>query len=387
MRVLLVTEQHEARGGGLTTAVQQLARHLALAGDEVTVLCTGRAPLAPPPGVSIAQHVPARSGARWGWSPGLFRALDDIIRAEALDCVHLHGVWQAAHWRAARRAAGQGVPLALSSHGMLEPYHWSDRGRGQLLMKRAYWATMAYPAFRHADLVHAITPAEARNLARLFPKVPITIIPNAVDLEEIDRELQHLGSGDDASRAPAIGFMGRFHPKKGLDLLIDAFSGAQIPPSWRLRIAGPPGTPDYMARVGAALARSSRRDRIEVLGPIFGPDKWRFLSTVSVLAVPSLSEAIGLVNLEAAACGTPTITTHATGLEDWEDGGGILVSAEEPALRAALERACRFSMAELAERSRASRALVARRYCWGVVSTQWRDAYRRIAARHAPAAR
>ncbi len=380
MRVLLVTEEHEAQGGGLTTAVQELARHLALAGYEVSILCTGRDHLTPPEGASIIQHIPSRAGGRWGWNPRLFPAIDAIVRAGVLDRVHLHGVWQAAHWYAARRATSQGIPVILSSHGMLEPYHWNDRGRGQYLMKRAYWETMAYPAFRRASLIHAITPTEAHNLQALFPGREIHIIPNAVDLDEIDRELNALALAGPVAREPVVGFIGRFHPKKGLDALIDAFSSARLPASWRLRIAGPPGTPEYMARLDLAMAKSPRRDRIEVTGPLFGSDKWRFLRTVSVLAAPSLSEAIGLVNLEAAACGTPTITTHATGLEDWEHGGGFLVAPDAEQLRTALERVSRLSTEEYDARSRGSRDLVERRYSWAVVSTQWRDAYLRLGA-------
>ena len=380
MRILLVTEDHEARGGGLTTAVQELAHHAALEGDEISLLCTGRDPVSPPKGVSVLQHVPSRVGARWGWSPGLFPAIDAIVRAGGGDRVHLHGVWQAAHWYAARRATSQGIPLLLSSHGMLEPYHWNDRGQRQLIMKRAYWTTMAYPAFRHANLIHAITPAEAHNLRRLFPGRDVDIIPNAVDLDEIDRELSRLEPAGALVREPVVGFIGRFHPKKGLDVLIEAFSSARLAPSWQLRIAGPPGTPEYMARVNRAVAGSAARDRITIVGPVFGSDKWRFLRSVNVLAVPSLSEAIGLVNLEAAACGTPTITTHATGLEDWENGGGLLVAPGTEALRAALERVSRLSHEEYGERSRASRALVERRYAWTVVSARWQDAYRRSGA-------
>jgi len=375
VKILLVTEAHEARGGGLTTAVQELARHAAMAGDEVSLLCTGRDPLSLPEGVSIIQHVPSRAGARWGWSPRLFPAIDAIVRAGVVDRVHVHGIWQAAHWYAARRARSQRIPILLSSHGMLEPYHWNDRGRRQYLMKRAYWTTMAYPAFRHATVIHAITPTEARNLTRLFPGREVHIIPNAVDLDVIDRELGKLETAGPIVREPVVGFIGRFHAKKGLDALIDAFSSARLPSSWRLRIAGPPGTPEYMARINKALARSTRRDRIDVLGPVFGSDKWRFLRTVSVLAVPSLSEAIGLVNLEAAACGTPTITTKATGLDDWEHGGGLLVSTDTEALRAALERVSRLSTEEYVERSRAGRELVEARYSWSVVSVQWKKAY------------
>lgn len=97
-------------------------------------------------------------------------------------------------------------------------------------------------------------------------------------------------------------------------------------------------------------------------GPLFGEEKRNLIDTAWVLAAPSHSEVVGLVNLEAAARCLPTITTHQTGLHDWEPGDGLLVEPNVDALGQALEAACSWSEQEQRDRGMASRRLVQQRY-------------------------
>ncbi len=54
------------------------------------------------------------------------------------------------------------------------------------LRKLIYWRTLAYPAFRHIPLIHAVTPRERDELATWLPGQCIQVIPNAIDLEAMD---------------------------------------------------------------------------------------------------------------------------------------------------------------------------------------------------------
>jgi hypothetical protein len=73
---------------------------------------------------------------------------------------------------------------------------------------------------------------------------------------------------------------------------------------------------------------------------------------------PSHSEAVGMVNLEAAAASIPVITTHNTGLYDWEVGGGILVQPQTEELTKALTQVFSWIQRERNERGRRLRQLV-----------------------------
>jgi glycosyltransferase involved in cell wall biosynthesis len=110
-------------------------------------------------------------------------------------------------------------------------------------------------------------------------------------------------------------------------------------------------------------------------GPLFGEEKRKLIDTAWVLATPSHSEVVGLVNLKAAARCLPTITTHQTGLHDWELGGGLLVEPNIDTLVRALEAACSWSAQEQHDRGLASRRLVQQRYSWQVVMPMWIQLY------------
>ena len=316
-----------------------------------------------------------KRGRVWGWSPQLGARLSAAIEEFVPDVIHIHGAWWAAQAFAASSATKRGIPFVISFHGMLEPYHWSERGRFQLLRKRVYSAFYSSPKFRNASVIHAITPLEAKNLRRWYPAESIRVIPNAVKLDAVEKELAKLPSG---RRRKVVGFLGRLHQKKGVDKLITAFRDAKLSGEWRLEIAGPEEDPRYAARL-KGMARANGDDtRIDFLGAIFGRDRWDFLSRSWFVAAPSRSEVVAMVNLEAAACATPSITTFETGLTDWEEGGGCLVSLEGRELSEAILSYCSMSEEEIRRRGEASLRLVRSRYSWEAVGTQWTDLYRDV---------
>lgn len=123
------------------------------------------------------------------------------------------------------------------------------------------------------------------------------------------------------SDAPlVIGFLGRIHPFKGLDVLLDAVS---LIPSHRIkvRIAGG-GDVDYVER----LRRASTDSRIEWLGAIPPSEVVEFLSSIDVLVVPSVWMETGpMTVVEAWAAGVPVIGSERGGVSEWiqEFGGGL----------------------------------------------------------------
>ena len=96
------------------------------------------------------------------------------------------------------------------------------------------------------------------------------------------------------------------------------------------------------------------------------------------MVTPSHSEVIGLVNLEAADYFLPSITTHQTGLRDWTEGGGLLISPEVIPLSNALIQASFWTSEEQFDRGVASRSLVEQRYSWKHVMPLWENHYSQI---------
>ena len=85
------------------------------------------------------------------------------------------------------------------------------------------------------------------------------------------------------------------------------------------------------------------------------------------------------MNLEAAALGVPVLTTHETGLWDWEAGGGVLVHPRVADLSRALTGIFAWSETERLDRGRQLRQLVENRYSWQAVGPQWLELYAGLA--------
>jgi glycosyltransferase involved in cell wall biosynthesis len=109
---------------------------------------------------------------------------------------------------------------------------------------------------------------------------------------------------------------------------------------------------------------------------VFGPQKKLSLYRHAwAFCAPSQTEVMGLVNLEAASVQLPVVTTHETGLWDWEDGGGLLVHPRVEELSRALKQVFSWSDRERRDRGQKLRQLVERRYSWQAVGLQWLKFY------------
>ena len=101
---------------------------------------------------------------------------------------------------------------------------------------------------------------------------------------------------------------------------------------FRLVIAGPTQSFEsaYAESLHKLVAELGLGQRISFPGAVRGEEKWRLYRDAWAFCLPSFSEAFPLVNLEAAAAGTPVITTFGTGIDDdWEHNGGIKISPTE----------------------------------------------------------
>jgi glycosyltransferase involved in cell wall biosynthesis len=375
--VFLITDNHSPANSGVTEVVTQLSRYLASQGRPTTVLTADRALTPVPDGVDLVEF-PLQPGVQTWRYPNNMGAYMRGIRANTGNIFHLHGVWGAPQWLAARTASQRGIPALITPHDMLSPWHWQD-GSLRRLKKLIYWYTLAYPAFRHLSVIHAITAQERDHLTQYFPGQDLVVIPNAIDVEEVDKLLaaQDLELNS-AVEPPYLLFLGRLHAKKGVELLLTAFARARLDRSFRLLIAGPAHTPVYAAKLRAQVKDLGLEDWVTFLGPVFGPQKWHLYRNAWAFCAPSYSEVVGLVNLEAAAAEVPVITTYETGLSDWGEGGGLLTHPRVEELSRALEQASSWDEKERNERGRQLRVLVERRYSWRAVGPQWTRLYSRL---------
>lgn len=371
LKVAHISADHSELSGGVARVVDQIARRTSPYLLKTEIVCIRPDPMPASADINVILSPPEKGFASWGWSRGLYKHLQALARNGGNQIFHIHGVWLASHYLASVLAHKNDVKTVFTPHAMLLPWFWNKQGIKGQLKKHLYWSALAKRAFNRSTVVHAITEDEGNFLRRMFPKHRIEVIPNAVDLDLIDDQRGLINPEIE----PIIVFLGRIHPVKGIDLLVSAFSRANLGDKWKLIIAGPPEKTSYYDEIKRLVAKEHLANRVEFVGPVFGKEKISLLSRAWVVVVPSHIEVIGLVNLESAACFTPTITTRATGLSDWSDNGGVLVNADIEELVIALNGACNWSPTERNDRGRAMRSLIEKKYCWDVVLGKWLDLY------------
>ncbi len=282
------------------------------------------------------------------------------------DVVHINGCWQPQLLFFQRAAQRLRIPMVLSPHGMLEPW----------IVKRHYW-TRKWPAIqlyqrglvKHADYLHATADTEKDNLLRLGWNSRITVIPNAVNIEELPLK-------DNWRIKKRIVFMSRLHVKKGIELLLEALS--HLKPDlggYEVIIAGE-GEPHYVETLKKAAISFGLSEVVKFVGGVYGAKKVCLLQSADIFVLPTYSENFGIVVAEALACGTPVITTHGTpwkALEENECGWYIPVGAN--ALKITLREAISVTEETIETMGRNGRRLIEERFATSIVAGKFVEQY------------
>jgi glycosyltransferase involved in cell wall biosynthesis len=269
---------------------------------------------------------PARG--KYGFSNRLPRWVAD--NTGRFDAVVLHGVWDFSAYGAWLGLRSNRIPYVIYPHGMLDP--WFRQGRAiKQMIKQAYWLVAAGPVLRDAQAV-LFTCEEERRLARgsfVGPKYTEQVVAfGAPDmpagaLEQVAGFRRYV---------PALGdrryvlFLGRIHPKKGGDLLLQAFAElADAHPNIDLVMAGPDDM-GLKARFADYLAERKLSNRIHWPGMLGSDLKWGALTDAEAFVLPSHQENFGIAVAEAMACSTPVVISNKVNIwREIADGKGGVV--------------------------------------------------------------
>ncbi|MDX2104355.1 MAG: glycosyltransferase family 4 protein [Alphaproteobacteria bacterium] len=356
MHVLHVSSGLDPRTGGTATAAIQIALAARRVGLDVTLAYPTQedeAELIQPALDRLAEAgvttegFPFGQGARakrWGISPALNRWL--AAEAGRFDAVHTHSAWvwsSVAATRAARRAGKRAILMpheALTRHDI--------QGSRLQLVKQLLKGWYG----RNIDRFAFTSGLEARD-SLLADDSRARVI----GLPAVDETLPASAEPPDRQGPPVVGYLGRFHPKKNLDLLIRAVGHSA---DARLVIAGG-GEDAYSAEVRSLADRLSLGDRVDWLGFLTVSGKPAFFQSIDALVVPSSFECFGLVAAEALAHHVPVILSPTVGVaEDLHaEGVGLIVPPRPDALAVAISKLR--DRAQLAEwRVRCRRVALAR---------------------------
>jgi starch synthase len=252
---------------------------------------------------------------------GALRTLGTDVRIAqdvgGADVVHSH-TWYA-------NAAGQlaqmlhDVPHVLTAHSLepLRPWKAEQLGGGYRVSS---W--IERQAYETADAVIAVSEGMRRDILRSYPGIDeqkVSVVYNGIDLDgwqRVDDAEVVRGLGIDPDR-PSVVFVGRITRQKGLPYLLRA--AKLLPPEVQLVLcAGAPDTPEIMAEV-TALVRELQEERTGVVWierVLPRHELSAVLSAATTFVCPSVYEPLGIVNLEAMACGVPVVGSDTGGIPE-----------------------------------------------------------------------
>jgi starch synthase len=313
--------------------------------------------------------------------------LSMVAAVAGADLVHSH-TWYA---NLAGFLAGQlhGIPHVLTAHSLepLRPWKAEQLGGGYALSS---WCERT--AMESAAAVIAVSDGMRADILSAYPAVApdrVHVIRNGIDTAQYapDPGTDVLARyGIDPAR-PSVAFVGRVTRQKGLAVLLRA--AEQLDPAAQLVLcAGQADTPDLAAEV-AGLAehlRATRPGIVWIPGMLARREVIQILSHATVFACPSLYEPLGIVNLEAMACGTAVVGSRVGGIPEVVADGrtGLLASPGDPGALAAALNALIGDPARAAALGRAGRERALAEFSWAQIAAQTAELYGTLAATAAP---
>lgn len=283
-----------------------------------------------------------------------------------IDLLHLHGVFMHAQYTSYKFAIKNNIPFSVTPHGMLEPWHLKDKA----LKKKIYYNLFLKNIFKHANVIHTITPYESENIFKLTKNKNIIEIPNFIHYSSLPNDISY------APKEEYLLFLSRIHPKKGLDILIKSMTKIDDK-EIKLKIVGTENA--YAIELKNWCKSIGLQDRVEFIGGVYGAEKYDLYANAKAFIAPSYTEAIGMVNLEAAACKTPVITTFNTGINpEWNANGGIMINPVLEELITAINEVNSWTFKERTERGNLLFEFVFDNYSWEKKGYLWDEFYTNI---------
>ena len=371
-RVALLTREYppDVYGGAgvhVTYLAQELSRLL-----DLTVHCMGE----PRPGAVAHQPWSALSDT----SLRVVSAdLSMVLGIGEVDLVHSH-TWYAnlaGHLAALR----YGVPHVVTVHSLepLRPWKAEQLGGGYAISS---WCEEV--SVTAAAAVVAVSEAMRADVLTAYPAISpkrTVVIRNGIDTKEYqaDGATDVLSEyGVDPAR-PYVVFVGRITRQKGLPVLLRA--AARLDPGAQLVLcAGQADTPELLAEVTSLVAGLDPARVVWIPRMLAKREVIQLLSHAAVFTCPSLYEPLGIVNLEAMACGAPVVGSRVGGIPEVVADGvtGLLVPPDDPDALAGALNALIGDPERARAMGRAGRERAVAEFSWTAVAAQTADLYAKV---------
>lgn len=309
-KILQLVHTLDPSVGGVAAAVVSLSRGMANRGHNVEIVVLDE-PTAPwLANVGLPVHALGAGLTSYRYSSKLLPWLKK--HGGGFDRVIVNGLWQYLSFAAWRRYAKSPIPYFVFPHGMLDPW-FKETFPLKHLKKWLYWPWADYRVLRDATSV-IFTSEEERLLARksfwlyrAHEKVsPLGVeAPTPLSAEARENFFQRYPELRDKR---ILLFLGRLHPKKGCDILIEALAHI-ADQSVSLVLAGPDQV-GWQAELQQRVRDLNLQSRVVFAGMLQGEMKQAAFAVADAFVLPSHQENFGMAVVEALAVGLPVLISN-----------------------------------------------------------------------------
>ncbi len=282
-----------------------------------------------------------------------------------------------------------GVPHVITAHSLEPRRPWKAEQLGGGYRLSSWVERTAYEA---ADAIIAVSEGMRADVLDCYPALDpakVHVVRNGIDSAAYHpvTETDALESYGIDPEKPIVAFVGRITRQKGVGHLIAA--AHRLDPGAQLVLcAGAPDTPEIAEETRAAVAElAETRDGVFWIQKMLQPAEVRqVLSHATVFVCPSVYEPLGIVNLEAMACGTAVVASDVGGIPEVVDheNTGLLVHYDEHSIEAYREGLADAINTLLRDPARAQamgqagRDRAVNEFAWSTVAAQTVDIYRLV---------
>lgn len=320
--------------------------------------------------------------SRFRFAPLLMGQLQRTINNEKA-IVHMHGTWTYTSYAAGALSRRLRCPLVISPHGELAPYALAI----SRMKKRLASLLFAQRNLTESSCLCALSEQEKNSIRATGFRGPVAVLPSGVSraIECSANELADFRKRHNITPAANILlFLSRIARIKNLPLLLKSFAkSAKARPEWVLVIAGS-DEGDHLREIESLIRDLQIAGSVRLIGPVWGKEKALAFTSSSLFVLPSFSEGLPIVALEAMEYGKPllltdvwTLPVETNAVFSWR------VPGEDTAFGAALLEALSTPEERLKEMGSAARQLVRAHFGWDGVAQKAMSLYTSVLFRAA----
>ena len=322
LRIALASDWYYPKVGGVAVHMHDLAINLRKLGHEVDIVTnpgvTGKEDELKDAGIGLVK-IPGLV-FRDSWVNGTVIAKNAsylIPFAKKYDVIHGQHAFTPLALKFVAAGRKVGAATVLTTH--------SINFENSLFLRLLARITFPYYKYQLSNPHRIIAVSRAaKKFIKRFTKVPVEIIPNGVNTEMFKDGWEKEELKDEFGfEGEVVLYVGRIDPRKGLEVLIKAMNAVD----GTLVVAGAGKNLSKMMSVAEAVGV---RNKVRFLGYVSYDRLPRLYGASDVFVLPSVSEAFGIVLLEAMASGVPVIGTRVGGIPEIIDGCGLLVPPNDP---------------------------------------------------------